>query len=533
MATFEIENQGTSTYLSYALDPKDERDELSFGMLANNRIEGIAPIVYSQLNNERFFKYDISSKISAKKFFSGTVTKKMVITFLSGIISAILTSEEYMVDSSLFVLDINYIFVDMVSYKPILICVPILNKQESTESVNSFIRRLIFSIRYDQTENCDYVTKIINYVNGSPNFSIYDFKKTLDEIDISSPVIAQAPAGQLSQSQSAYSQPAPKVLTPERGRQERMSVNPPVLTQQAAVNPGQAQKPGKPMPLFTGAQKPQKMQRPEKSAGKSAKKEKIKAEKSVPADLDQPKISLFYLLQHYNKENLELYKAQKNSGASASASKAPRTPKANGKPAGKGAQAGFAMPGREQSFAMPGQEPEFAPSKPTASEIPAAPQPANPRMQPVAPNPGVPLGGSQSSGPNVVSANFGDTTILVSPNANAGETTVLGPNVHNNATVNAFLVRKKNGSRTVIGKPEFRIGKERSSSDLFIDDNAAISRNHAVIIKQGTNFFIADNNSTNHTYVNGMMLAGGDRAQIKSGDKITLANEEFDFIVEI
>lgn len=532
MATFEIENQGTSTYLSYALNPQDEKDELSFGMLANNRIEGIAPIVYSQLNNERFFKYDISSKIPAKKFFSGSVTKKKVITFLLGIISAIMTSEEYMVDSSLFVLDLNYIFVDMVTYKPILICVPILNAQEPAETVNNFIRRLIFSIRYDQTENCDYVTKIINYVNGSPNFSISDFKKTLDEIDISSPVVAQAPVQQPAQTspyrpQSGYGQQKPII----ESTSDRPNMQPPISPpSNIPKKPTDKRYPVEPHSEQKGRGVPQ-IKKPEKSKNDNPKENKKTNNK--PADTNQQKMSIFYLLRNYNKENLEIFKAQKNGGGAAPVSKTPVAPKTKGKPAGKGSRSGFAMPGHDQGFAMPGRETEYSTPEPSTPENPAVPQVETPR-QPTPPVSSVPLGGfSHPPRPNVVDADFGDTTILVAPNAASGETTILGPNVHANTNVTAYLVRKRTGTKTVINKANFRIGKERSSSDLFIDDNAAISRNHALIIKQNTTFFLEDNNSTNHTYLNGMMLAGGDKAKLKSGDRITLANEEFDFIVEI
>ena len=46
MSIFTIENQGVNTYIVYKVTAEDEFDSLSFGMLANNKIRGIAPILF-------------------------------------------------------------------------------------------------------------------------------------------------------------------------------------------------------------------------------------------------------------------------------------------------------------------------------------------------------------------------------------------------------------------------------------------------------------------------------------------------------
>ena len=59
MSMFEIEKQGVSTHLTYLIRDDDNIDDLSLGMLTNNRIKGVSPIVYTQLNENRYFKFDI------------------------------------------------------------------------------------------------------------------------------------------------------------------------------------------------------------------------------------------------------------------------------------------------------------------------------------------------------------------------------------------------------------------------------------------------------------------------------------------
>lgn len=96
------------------------------------------------------------------------------------------------------------------------------------------------------------------------------------------------------------------------------------------------------------------------------------------------------------------------------------------------------------------------------------------------------------------------------------------------AASNGYLVRRKTNQTINIETSEFRIGKD-TTSDLIISDNNAISRAHAVIIKKNNKYFILDNNSTNKTYLNGMIVDSLTGATLNHGDVIKLADEEFEF----
>ena len=65
--------------------------------------------------------------------------------------------------------------------------------------------------------------------------------------------------------------------------------------------------------------------------------------------------------------------------------------------------------------------------------------------------------------------------------------------------------------------------------DYFIGDNSYISRGHASIITRDGRYFIVDNNSRNHTYVNGQIITSSTEVELQSGYTIKLANEEFEF----
>ena len=75
----------------------------------------------------------------------------------------------------------------------------------------------------------------------------------------------------------------------------------------------------------------------------------------------------------------------------------------------------------------------------------------------------------------------------------------------------------------------FRIGKEKSYVHYFVSNNTAVSRSHADILVENGECYIVDNNSLNHTYINGKQIQSQVKVKLSTGDKIKLADELFDF----
>ena len=121
---------------------------------------------------------------------------------------------------------------------------------------------------------------------------------------------------------------------------------------------------------------------------------------------------------------------------------------------------------------------------------------------------------------------FGETSVL---SQERGVTTVLGSNSSPAACTEAFLVRKKNGQAMKIQKPLFRIGTEKTFVDFWIPDNTAVSHSHADILEENGSYYLRDNHSTNHTYVNGTMLPADQKKLLQDQDQIVLGNEAFVF----
>ena len=181
MNRITYENQGNNTYLVYEIAENDVIDNLSLGMINNNRIPGLASVIYTQLDDHKFLKYNITAKVPASTFLGGTVTKNRMLGVFSGVSKALLSAEEYMLDANSILLDLDYIFVDVSNCEAELICLPV--QMERNNDVVTFFKNIVFSATYDQTENSDYVAKIISCLNNHSSFSLSNFMQTIDELN--------------------------------------------------------------------------------------------------------------------------------------------------------------------------------------------------------------------------------------------------------------------------------------------------------------------------------------------------------------
>ena len=540
MEKFTFENQGTNTYLVYAITAEDAIDTMSLGMLTNNKIAGLAPAIFTQMDANKFIKYNVSAHISVKQFFSGPVNKKRLLGVFNGIVDAMLSAEEYMIDTNAILLDLDYIFADVSTCETVLICLPLMDGVNSSTDLGLFFKNIMFSTQFDQTENCDHIAKIMNYLNSTPLFSLVDFKNLLNDLAIGAqvqqPVVAQpvAPAPVQPPVASAPKAEPAKPVAPAPVQPQAVSSAP-----KASVAP-QAQAVSVNVPP---------MQTPPAQKNASA----------VPATGEQEsekKISMLDLLMHYNKDNAAKYKAQKEASKNATAVPAPAPAvkagfavpgQATPAPANKGfavpgqatpapVNKGFAVPGQaapapaNKGFAIPGQAaPAPAPAPAPVSKPEVAPQKTQPVAPAVSTAPPIPVAQPTHQPPVTPQGramNFGETTVL--GGGNIGETTVLGA-APTAAQPMPHLMRSKNNEKISLNKPVFRIGKEKSYVDYFIGDNTAISRSHANFIIREGKYFVVDTNSTNHTYVNGAMIQSNVETQLSHGDKVRLANEDFEF----
>src|SRR5258708_4219719 len=78
----------------------------------------------------------------------------------------------------------------------------------------------------------------------------------------------------------------------------------------------------------------------------------------------------------------------------------------------------------------------------------------------------------------------------------------------------------ENGRAFPLETSPFVIGRARSCQ--LIIDMTEVSRQHAALIVEGGQVFVADLNSANGTFLNGQPLASGERRRLRAGDRISL-----------
>ena len=556
MKEFKYENQGASSFLVYQLKEEDVLDNISLNMLTSNKAKGLASTNYMQMDTQRFIRYTITGKITANQFFARPVTKQSFMGIFKGITEAMVSAEEYMLDPACILLDLNQIYTDVSTGETECICLPVENEKEQKDQ-REFLKSVMFQAQFENPEEGSYVTRILNYLNSIPVFSSLDFLNLLTEME-------------------------------REGKKDRTPLAP---AAKESLQQGVAEIGNAVANSSVGGMAASFFEQSSLSSVGALKQENAVEEAipDIPVPDDIPKeerISLFYLLQHYNNNRAKEYMAQqkqlkarkealkkielakkggkKKSAASfnlpgGKAKTASAAPKAK-KPSSGGFS--FQVPGKESGKDKPGEDlpgikslpnapvnsqgnfagnpkvsapvgsgmniPKSNPSVGAGMNIPKNnPSVAKGTLQPTKPSP---LFSNQQEDTGNAGRNFGDTTVLHS-GFRGEETSVLNYTKAPDTPKQPYLLRIKNGERIPITGSIFRLGKEEKFVDYVIHDNEAISRSHANIISRNGQYFLQDNNSTNHSFLNGQQCVSNVELPLQDKASIRLGNEEFQFLL--
>ena len=504
MYEFNYENRGSKTFLIYELPAGHELDSMSIGMLLNHKIPGIADTVFTQMDNRKFLRFDVSAKISVNHLFAEPVNKRRLFGVLNGILNAIISVEDYMLLPNSLVFDTDYIFTDINATDPQMICIPLMDENESVD-IKQFFKNLIYGIQFDQRDNGDYVVQLINYLNNEHGFSLKDFKLLLQR---------------LAQTKQTPENPSKSSQREQKQTPQRIA---PVSTETPVIH-----------------EEPQGRNRtPEVISEKKLTDAPI-VRREVPSNtfaVDIPpeipkekRVTLFYLLQHYNKKNAETYQKQKaydkarqeaikqqgkvshSSGKSDKKSKNVAVSKRNR----NADQVQFDIPGQQrlpnQNFVAYEPKSQMMPlsSRQASAEVPSESKPRKPQSR------------SQVMDSNHL--DFGDTISMSDMDNDA--TVDVGAV---SSVMSPWLVRLKTGEEIPINKEEFRIGRGSGYADYRIDDNKAVGHSHAIISYHDENYYVIDTNSKNHTFVDGEPITSNEEVRIVNGTNISFADERYVF----
>ena len=148
MGSFQYEKQGEKEYLVYQKRDSEDLDTFTTEMLSNNRIPGLVPFSYIQMNQSISMKYNITGLVSLETYLENTVKKGQFLKILESLCDAVMQADDYMLDVSAYVFDETYIFADPETFQAHMLVLPVSHEGVAPED---FFKKLLFDVKYDQT----------------------------------------------------------------------------------------------------------------------------------------------------------------------------------------------------------------------------------------------------------------------------------------------------------------------------------------------------------------------------------------------
>ena len=547
-----VTKQNGMTLVEYQLGVADVYDDRVSDKVA--QLGNIIPFQYKDEDGKRSIVSYVHHDTSLEVMLRQTLKKADVLAILKGLLCAFEIGAAG-VQICYLVRDLNYIYVDPESKAVKCIMVPVKQDPLGQSDIPDFFRNIVSHMRFDEADKDDYVARILTLIN-TDHYSNMKLKGFVDaemeklglfytrdeglkkEADTTAapevqnqnvkvnrvgvmnnmrpqgmPAMGQ-PMGQPVPpmgGQPMMGQPVPPMggqpmmgqPVPPMGRQPMGQPVPPMGGQPMMgqpVPPMGGQPMGQPVPPMNG----QPMGQPVPPMGQMPKPEMPKPQAPAP---EAPKPEM----PKPEMPKPEMPKPQ----APAPEAPKPEMPKPE-------------MP-KPQAPAPEAPKPEMP--KPEIPKPQMPPMGQRPAMggQPMMGQPVPPMGGQR---PPMGQPMMGQPMMGQMPRPQA-------PQMQNGNLMGQLggarpiphFVRKSTGEIINITKPEFIIGKSKTKADYAIENNSAISREHCIVIQRDGVNYIKDNNSTNHTYVNGVELQPGKEVLLKHKTEVRLGDEEFTFLL--
>ena len=529
-----VTKQNGMTLVEYQLGVADVYDDRVSDKVA--QLGNIIPFQYKDEDGKRSIVSYVHHDTSLEVMLRQTLKKADVLAILKGMLCAFEIGAAG-VQICYLVRDLNYIYVDPESKAVKCIMVPVKQDPLGQSDIPDFFRNIVSHMRFDEADKDDYVARILTLIN-TDHYSNMKLKGLVDaemeklglfytrdeglkkEADTTAAPEVQnqnvkvnrvgvmnnmRPQGMPAMGQP-MGQPVPPMggqpmmgqPVPPMGGQPMMGQPVPPMGRQPMgqpVPPMGGQPMGQPVPPMNG----QPMGQPVPPMGQMPKPEMPKPQAPAP---EAPKPEM---------PKPEMPKPQ----APAPEAPKPEMPKPE-------------MP-KPQAPAPEAPKPEMP--KPEIPKPQMPPMGQRPAMggQPMMGQPVPPMGGQR---PPMGQPMMGQPMVGQMPRPQA-------PQMQNGNLMGQLggarpiphFVRKSTGEIINITKPEFIIGKSKTKADYAIENNSAISREHCIVIQRDGVNYIKDNNSTNHTYVNGVELQPGKEVLLKHKTEVRLGDEEFTFLL--
>ena len=491
-----VTKQNGMTLVEYQLGVADVYDDRVSDKVA--QLGNIIPFQYKDEDGKRSIVSYVHHDTSLEVMLRQTLKKADVLAILKGLLCAFEIGAAG-VQICYLVRDLNYIYVDPESKAVKCIMVPVKQDPLGQSDIPDFFRNIVSHMRFDEADKDDYVARILTLINTDH----YSNMKLKGLVDAEMEKLGLFYTRDEGLKKEADTTAAPEVQN-QNVKVNRVGV---MNNMRPQGMPAMGQPMGQPVPPMgrqpMGQPVPpmgrQPMGQPVPPMGQMPKPEMPKPQAPAP---DAPKPEM---------PKPEMPKPQ----APAPEAPKPEMPKPE-------------MP-KPQAPAPEAPKPEMP--KPEIPKPQMPPMGQRPAMggQPMMGQPVPPMGGQR---PPMGQPMMGQPMMGQMPRPQA-------PQMQNGNLMGQLggarpiphFVRKSTGEIINITKPEFIIGKSKTKADYAIENNSAISREHCIVIQRDGVNYIKDNNSTNHTYVNGVELQPGKEVLLKHKTEVRLGDEEFTFLL--
>ena len=491
--SFRVRQFDKETFLTFNIDNDSELDEELLDYLEEEEPQGIVPVIFEEGDEFDTFSYDITDKIRLRELSQQVINAEMVLKVLRGLIVNLMNMSEYRIPLSYLVLNRQYIYIDS-EYNVEFICIPIEDMKEEVDLVH-FIRNFIASLRFDPSESGDYVARLLTYINDRETSNLHNLLALVEELmrrmdlDIPDDDSNEIFAEYTEIDEDTHEESVPdeiieeepiEEVTEEEFAEEEPSQEEPLQEEPSQEEPLQEEpaqdieeQPITDVDETIEAKLPEREEKPKEETVLSLKgkekKEKPRIKKVIDNKREADELDVF--LAEQDRADQMKYR---------STVKLAKGFKIN--------RASIIKTNEEEHKAV---EIDLNDIKVNDSE--------------------------ENKGAGNVQDTPDDNKQPNKPAAKAVP------------KVNPYLIRVNTDERIMINKQTFKLGKANVGADYSVRGNAAISRIHAIITCKDGEYYIKDNKSTNHTFVDGKSLAENEQVLLTENAKIVLGDEEFIF----
>ena len=179
--SFKVRNIGSEKYLSYILNDDCEFDEELLDYLEENKIPELIDIIYEEDDENDYLTYNVSGRTTVDALLSNTVNAEKILGIVRGVASGIVNLRDLGIPASYVILHKGFTYVNPVTYDVGMLCVPVEADANINAEFRTFVKDILTSVKYDDSEDCNYVARLLNLLN-TDKFTVRNFYSQLTEL---------------------------------------------------------------------------------------------------------------------------------------------------------------------------------------------------------------------------------------------------------------------------------------------------------------------------------------------------------------